>query len=485
VDQLHNEKLEWLVPGLLREKLQALLKSLPKRLRRQFVPIPDTVEKLLPGMLSAAGNSAPFWKSLCELCSNYVGEPVQKSDFDSVGLPEYLKLRIEMQDERGKAIATSRDLAAVQLQAQEHHQHKLTKNSGASSSTAAPKVIEYPWQRNQMSNWDIVDLPRSVIEPVGGVRIERFPTLLPSQVKPGTAKPPEVKQQTGAKQPPGVKPSVPVGNQIATGVVDHPHLAEQYLRESVIRMFANSETREIKSQIQFLPKWKECSLWLSDRWPANTLQEIVASLMIRLAIVESDWNRDRPDFAPVPRTQIDWEARRVQRVKSIGVAAAEIARWLPKLADAYQQVRKLREQTPKTFAENLQVIDRQLAALLDPNHAFHTPWVYWKDLPRFLLGIVSRLEKLKSNGGAKDLQMDQPALAAWTDYLQRIGQLETIPSFSQRSARWYPSGALLEYRWMIEELRVSIHAQKLGTRMSASPKRIEKIQSQLNAEPQR
>jgi hypothetical protein len=201
-------------------------------------------------MLSAAGNSAPFWKSLCELCSNYVGEPVQKSDFDSVGLPEYLKLRIEMQDERGKAIATSRDLAAVQLQAQEHHQHKLTKNSGASSSTAAPKVIEYPWQRNQMSNWDIVDLPRSVIEPVGGVRIERFPTLLPSQVKPGTAKPPEVKQQTGAKQPPGVKPSVPVGNQIATGVVDHPHLAEQYLRESVIRMFANSETREIKSKIQ-------------------------------------------------------------------------------------------------------------------------------------------------------------------------------------------------------------------------------------------
>ena len=487
VDQLHNEKLEWLVPGLLREKLQALLKSLPKRLRRQFVPIPDTVEKLLPGMLAAANNSAPFWKSLCELCSNYIGEPVQKSDFDSDGLPEYLKLRIEMQDERGKAIVTSRDLAAVQLQAQEHHQHKLTKNSEGVNATGTPKVIEYPWQRNQMSNWDIADLPRSVIEPVGGVRIERFPTLLPSQAKPTPANPastPTLAKPTPAK-PTLAKPNVSIGNQIATGVVDHPHLAEQYLRESVIRLFANSETREIKSQIQFLPKWKECSLWLSDRWPANTLQDIVASLMIRLAIVESDWNRDRPDFAPVPRTQIDWEARRVQRVKSIGVAAAEIARWLPKLADAYQQVRKLREQTPKTFAENLQVIDRQLAALLDPNHAFHTPWVYWKDLPRFLLGIVSRLEKLKSNGGAKDLQMDQPALSAWTDYLQRIGQLETIPSFAQRSASWYPSGALLEYRWMIEELRVSIHAQKLGTRMSASPKRIEKIQSQLNAEPQR
>jgi ATP-dependent helicase HrpA len=70
IDQLHHEKLEWLVPGLLREKLQALLKSLPKRLRRQFVPIPDTVEVLLPKMLRAAEQAAPFWKTLCELCTS-------------------------------------------------------------------------------------------------------------------------------------------------------------------------------------------------------------------------------------------------------------------------------------------------------------------------------------------------------------------------------------------------------------------------------
>jgi ATP-dependent helicase HrpA len=130
----------------------------------------------------------------------------------------------------------------------------------------------------------------------------------------------------------------------------------------------------------------------------------------------------------------------------------------------------------------LQEIDQQLAALLDPANAYHTPWVYWKDLPRFLLGVASRLEKLKSVGAAKDQQNDQPAAKAWGDYLQRISRLEQLPAYAQKSVRWAPSGSLLEYRWMIEELRVSIHAQKLGTRMSASPKRIEKLQSQLDAE---
>ena len=76
-EHLHQEKLEWLVPGLLEEKISALLKSLPKRLRRQMVPVPDTVRLLLPKMLDAAAKSEPFWKSLCEVCSKHLGEQVQ------------------------------------------------------------------------------------------------------------------------------------------------------------------------------------------------------------------------------------------------------------------------------------------------------------------------------------------------------------------------------------------------------------------------
>jgi hypothetical protein len=81
--------------------------------------------------------------------------------------------------------------------------------------------------------------------------------------------------------------------------------------------------------------------------------------------------------------------------------------------------------------------------------------------------------------------MDRPIEEAWKDYLRRISQLESsLPpanlSPDIHRSRWHPSGKLLEYRWMIEEYRVSVHAQKLGTRISVSPKRMEKAREQLD-----
>ncbi|MFM8570280.1 MAG: DUF3418 domain-containing protein [Pirellula sp.] len=112
----------------------------------------------------------------------------------------------------------------------------------------------------------------------------------------------------------------------------------------------------------------------------------------------------------------------------------------------------------------------------------HTPWVYIKDLPRFLAAIALRLEKLRVGGFAKDQQVDAGPAQAQLDYSERIARLESQLAFSKHKSRWHPAGLLLEYRWMIEEYRVSVHAQKLGTRMSVSPKRIEKIQQQLQTE---
>ena len=214
--------------------------------------------------------------------------------------------------------------------------------------------------------------------------------------------------------------------------------------------------------------------------------------MVRLAFIESDWNRDRGRFEPIPRTQTDWEGLRAGRIQKIGVAAAEIGRWLPRFAEAYHSVRRQKESLPKTLAESLKAIDLQLGTiqqspatpaflgLMDPSHAYHTPWVYLKDLPRFLNAIATRLEKLKGTGVSKDLELDRGPADAAQDYRERIAKLENQTALTKFLARWHPCGALLEYRWMIEEYRVSIHAQKLGTRMSVSPKRIEKLQQQLD-----
>lgn len=449
VEQLHQEKLEWLVPGLLEEKLVALLKSLPKRLRRQLVPIPDTVRVILPKMLEASSKSEPFWKSLCEITSKQAGEVIQRSDFDSDSLPEYLRFRIELKDPQGKNIVVTRELGTIQQALQRQADvHNKPSQSVASTSTI------YPWQRTGMQKWDIPELPQKIVELIGGVRMERFPSL-------------------GWRD-----------GKACTLVCDHPHLAEQQLRETMIRLLAASERRELKSQIQYLPKWTQCGLWLSDRFDANGLTDYVSNLMVRLAMVETNWSKDSGGLDECPRNLIDWEARHVGRVQKIGMAAAEIARWLQKFAEAYYQLRRQKESMPKQLWEQATSMRMQLDGLMDPAHAMHTPWVYLKDFPRFLNAMALRLEKLRSSGLPKDQQLDAGPEQAAKDYAVRIAKLESQLAFAKHKSRWHPDGTLLEYRWMIEEYRVSLHAQKLGTRMSVSPKRIEKLQQQLNTQSQ-
>jgi ATP-dependent helicase HrpA len=447
VEQLHQEKLEWLVPGLLEEKLAALLKSLPKPLRRQFVPIPDTVKSLLPKMLDAASRSEPFWRSLCDICSKHIGQPVQRADFNPSSLPEHLRFRIELKDNKGNNLAVAREWTAIQQNAQV----QLDSKPKADRPANAP-ATNYPWQRSQMQAWDIPELPKKIIELNGGVRMERYPSLLWNDAK------------------------------VSTTIYDLPHLAEQQLRETMVRSLAIQERRELKSQIQFLPKWTQCTLWLSDRFDANKLTDFVAQLMVRLALVETNWTKDSGRFEPSPRTLLDWEARRVGKVQKIGAATVELARWLPKFAEAYQQIRRLKESLPKPLWEQSSSLRAQLDGLMDPAHAMHTPWLFVKDIPRFLNALALRIEKLRTSGTPKDQQTDLAPAEAFQDYSKRIAELESQLAVAKHKLHWYPDGTLLDYRWMIEEFRVSIHAQKLGTRMSVSPKRIEKLQEQLRTE---
>jgi ATP-dependent helicase HrpA len=447
VEQLHQEKLEWLVPGLLEEKLAALLKSLPKPLRRQLVPIPDTVKSLLPKMLDAASRSEPFWRSLCDLCSKHIGHAVQRADFNPTSLPEHLRFRIELKDTKGNNLAVAREWTTIQQTA--HVQ--LDSKPKADRPPNAP-ATNYPWQRSHMQAWDIPELPQKIIELIGGVRMERYPSLLWNDAK------------------------------VSTTIYDLPHLAEQQLRETMVRSLAIQERRELKSQIQFLPKWTQCTLWLSDRFDANKLTDFIAQLMVRLALVETNWTKDSGRFEPCPRTLLDWEARRVGKVQKIGAATVELVRWLPKFAEAYQQIRRLKESLPKPLWDQSSSLRAQLDGLMDPAHAMHTPWLFVKDIPRFLNALALRIEKLRTSGHPKDQQSDLAPAEASKDYSKRIAELESQLAVAKHKLHWYPDGTLLDYRWMIEEFRVSIHAQKLGTRMSVSPKRIEKLQEQLRTE---
>ena len=447
VHQLHNERLEWLVPGLLEEKLTCLIKSLPKRLRRQLVPVPDTVKKLLPKVIERQSQQAPFWKSICEVLSSFVGESVKQSDFDLTGVPEHLRMRIEIVDEKGVAVQSSRDLSELQ-------QTQRTAAVHALPTTTPGKPVVYDWARNSMDTWDIETLPKSVVELRGGVRMNMYPTLIVGKEK------------------------------IATGLVDHEIFAEQLFRRGMTSLFSKIERREIRSQIQFLPQWTTSSLWLSDRYAGDRLKDLVSDLIARLAFIDTNWASEQ--VAPVFRTKVEFEICRIKRIERIAGAAAEIGRWLPRFAEANHKVRALLEKTPATWSENVRSIREQLTALFQDSLSYHVPWCYVREMPRYLQAIAVRLDRLKSVGPIKDLAMDATATLYWKDCAAQIVGIQPSPTTLQSvpggaTQRLEPTGPLLEYRWLIEELRVSMFAQQLGTRVSVSPKRLDKLKEQLRS----
>lgn len=449
VHQIHPDRLDWLVPGLLEEKLVQLIKSMPKRLRRQLVPVPDTAKLLVPKWLSAFRAQMPFWKSLCEILSAHLREPVHREDFDLASLPEHLRMRIEVLDEEGKVVQTGRDLEAIQRERQNVVHRAVQEHT---SNT------DYDWMRSKIDKWDIERLPSSVTELRGGVRVELFPTLLATS------------------------------DLIQTITVDHALLAEQLMRIGWTRLMHRIERKEIRSHIQHLPQFSTCGLWLSDRLPGDKLREWLGDLIARLAFLDTQWHLD--SLPPVPRTQVEFDIARLKRIERLGLAAGEIGRWLPKLAEANHKVRALLERAPSAWGPSLQQIKSQLTLLWNPHSAWLTPWVILKEYPRYLQSLAIRIDKLKATGCTKDLAVEDGAHRFWKDYLERIERIQpsaaTWLSVRAKEKETFgtdqlsPVGKLLEYRWGIEELRVSLHSQQLGTRISISPKRLEKIQQELD-----
>lgn len=448
VHQLHSERLEWLVPGLMEEKLTQLIKSLPKRLRRQLVPIPDTVQTILPEMIRQAAAQAPFWKSLCDLLSRQLNERVEKADFDLTILPDHLRFRIELLDEQGKIVGTSRELADLQKiegRATDSLTHSVSSSSG------------YSWNRCKMDTWDIDALPESIIENRSGVRVESFPTI------------------------------IVVDGNIRTIAIDHRLLANQLLRVSTIRLWHRIDRKEIRSHIQYLPQFSTSSLGLSDRYSSDSLREILGDLVARLSFVDRNWNMESLEKGL--RTKLDFELLRLKRLERISLSAAEIARWLPKLADANHRLRGLLERAPASWGTSLEQIREQAKSILDPSFVWNTPWCIAKDFPRYLQSLAIRAERLRSGGLAKDQSTENIAKVFWVDYVDKLKAIQPPPSTWQSlqmqgkevlgASTLYATDPLSEYRWAIEELRVSLHSQQLGTRISISPKKLEKMREAL------
>ncbi len=417
LSQLSDERLEWLVPGLLEPKLLAMIKALPKRIRRNLVPAAEVAEKIASEIRDQHGET-PFLTTVCEAMSRHAETPVTAADFQQDKLDDSLRFLVQVVDDEGKPLASGRQVEPLRQQ--------LGAVEEGTEAAAVSGAAE-DWFRDSMATFDIDTLPNEVVRRRGGVQVAQYPGL------------------------------VDLGDAVATRLYPDAASAEYATRLATTRLFALVERKELRSQIRWLPALSQAKIKLGGVVSAVEFESALIDLLARLAFVEGE---------PVVRTRDEFQSRREQRGRRISEATQEVAPWLASLADHYfQSRRELESIHGGPFHQAIDDIETQLRWLIPRQFLSLVPWEWLKHYPRYFAAVTYRLEKLRSGAASRDAEQTTTIGDLWNRWLDQLPDDERTPEAQVNS----------EFRWMIEELRVSLFAQPLGTAVKVSPNRCEKL----------
>ena len=332
VQQLHPGHLEWLVPGLVEEKLVALIRSLPKTIRRGLVPAPDTAAKVVQQLDFSRGD---FLREAAKQFSEMAGERITSSSFRLEKLPLHLRMRIQVVDDTGDAVSTSRCV--------EELRSDLSTNSAGSEEQ---EFVDSHWHRDNLSTWDFGDIPDEVRVQRSGIEVAMFPAVV------------EFEDQT-----------------VGLRLEDSSNGARAATRFGVRRLLQQQYRRSLRSQVRWLPRWDDICLWSASLLDKSELEDQLALLIADVAFLTES----------VPRTQTDFEQRLAEQGDRIAQASQQVAMVIPNLMEAFHKARLAREQMPKNrYEETREDLDQQLANLLHGSFLSDTPFRWLQHFPRYL-----------------------------------------------------------------------------------------------------
>ncbi len=406
-----SAELDWLVPAWLPDKIVALLRALPKEQRRPLVPLPDTAKAALAVMPDRSGRQA-LPVALAEALHVARGVEASPAVFDERALPAHFRMRVVVVGAEGQALAAGRDLKALQ--------RDLGATQGAAEVAAAAPAR---FKRTNLQRWDIGDLPDSVVVPQRPRDLVLYPCLVDD-----------------------------AGRVDLT--LEAPGPAAEALHRGGVRRLL----------LKALPQ--QAAL-IRDRTLAD--RELVLNYLgvgdgaalvddLLCASAEQAFELDPP-----VRTASEFAARR-ERGRAQLVAEADALRvLLAEILPLQRGVRRALDAAAKneTHASVRDELATQLAELVGPRMLTDTPRAWRVHLPRYLRAAEQRWQKRA--------QRDEQKLAA--EVRTAAARLAQWRASRPDGAPWPPG--IAEYRWLVEELRVSLFAQQLGTARSVSSKRLE------------
>ncbi|HND51663.1 MAG TPA: DUF3418 domain-containing protein, partial [Pirellulaceae bacterium] len=556
--QVTAERLGWLVPGLLEQKVTAIIRALPKAQRRNLVPVPDTAAKVVAKLRFGEGR---FLDCVAKLLTELAGEPITPLMLDQLELPPHLKMNVRVIDDQGQAVRTGRDVDRLRKDLQDEMRAALkaaalaggllaggiqgggiqgggatggaqgggaqsgrggaksgsertsgggvaattastggltigrpapgrsgasahsaaganaTKSSGTTANTTGANAaggaargasgqsqvsagatsksgakggasaaggkppmlgaddplftlgepeVQHPWHRDKLVQWNFGDLPEKFELRRGGVLLTLFPALVDQGV-------------TGA------------GLRLA----DSREQADDWTRAGTRRLFAIAEHRDLKMQVEWFPDLKQLTLCAAGLYSAAELRSDIEALIADRAFVGE---------LPLVRSADEFQWRLKKGRASIELAVQDAVKVVGPVLKSYHGVRLLLDTARKIAPYAVDDVNAQTADLLVKNFLTVVPWRWLQHFPRYVEAQRQRLLKATQGGLTRDRQMHAQLTPLVARYRQRRQE-------NEQRGRFDPE--LEAYRWLLEELRVSMFAQQLGTSTPVSIKRLD------------
>ncbi len=415
LNQLNATRTEWLVPGMLREKVTTLIKILPKTYRRVCVPVPEFVTGFLEQTIIG---ERPILSALVDYIQHQTSLKLSLEDFMVDKLPDHLWMNFSVIDEKQRELGMGRDWAALKNQLGSAAQ--LTFRSSTTNSI----------EKSGINQWDFGDLPATLTFTKDGQQLTGYPALEDNI------------------------------DSVSIKLFDTEQAATISHRAGVCRLMRFELKEQLKQLQKNLPNFTQYALQLRNVMDADALREdILSAIADRAFVGEDDLPRSNDAFMVLK-----------QRAKTRLPAVRDaITRLVVAVASEYHMLSAKRAEMPAKANRLSKDMESQTNYLLYKNCFSQTPWEYLQHLPRYLKALRLRIEKQPANP-----DRDGKHAASVGEYWDKWKT-----EMEKQSKEGSVSPELASFRWLIEELRVSLFAQELKTPFPISLKRLEKAWSEM------
>ncbi|KDA06009.1 ATP-dependent helicase [Microbacterium sp. CH12i] len=439
--QVEDRGFDWQVPGLRAELVTALLRALPKAIRRHVVPAADWAEKLGETLAEEGPerhNGRPqrsMKEALARLIQPLANQRVSAADFDDERVPGHLRMNFRAVDERGRVVGSARDLSELQIQLSDRARASVARsiarperngrNARPDANAVASASARGPIEQDGLTSWTFGDLPELLDTRVAGGVVRGYPAI------------------------------VDQGKTVSVRVESKADAAAAATRDGVLRLMLLNVPSPASYVQEHLTAPEKLALAASPYSSAAALIEDARAAVVR-SMLPAHTIRTEAEFVQV-RDTVNGAL-----VDQLFATVSLVARILTKSREVE---RGIKSQNSLALLGPLNDVRTQLSALVHPRFISQAGTERLAHFPRYLEGMIDRLKMLEREPGKDRTRMSEYERVAKI-FEDAGGTIPLAPGASP---------ALVEVRWLLEEYRISVFAQRLGTAQPVSPQRITKV----------